>query len=238
MPIQGYTDWQRITNQESPPLFTDTTARTGLFTFPIFYVGHWRYLAGRMLVSGVACEVRFFWYADSPQLELLGGQSFVLDPAISDVNFGSAIQLHLLNRGAWCLIQINPDGGGTWTPVFRLSGSNRDYPLQALPARSRLFNATITVGAGATVNSAPFLYYAGPALMSVDTNAQLLRVRIRGFTTPTATWLVSNHNVPAATETNVPVIVPMGAWDVQVFNAAGVADTVSVRVTAGLTGSN
>jgi hypothetical protein len=231
----GYPDGQRVENWDTQILYHDgglnvnTSIQTGLLN-----VSRYAYLGGFDQAATLSLQATFLWYSDNVNFIPVGSRTFVLDS-----NINSRAQYRLPNLGPWATIVWTNITNGTPTHSSQIFATNREHPLEFIPAHVDLVNIQGSAIAGTTTQTVYSSdYYAGP----VDV----------WFEAPAASWLLSffyldihdnwveffqTPQSTAASDLQYKVVTPPGAWRVKVSNLNAAGGTYYLNVRQSQTGS-
>lgn len=212
---RGYTDWQRVSNYDSDPIWqTFGPATVGGIQSGIQDVSRFAYLGGSIQCSTQAVVVQCTWYADAAGTEQIGTRSFTLSAAV-----GGFANLRLPNLGPFINVFILSATGANANVDVLLLGTNRVHPLEFIPARPLLINQqAVPIAASATLTVFPQDYYAGPAQWWVDNPTgvtALLRFSVLDITGTTV--LFHQAQIAASGDTSGNVVLPPGSWSVAII---------------------
>lgn len=233
-PARGYSDWQRVSNYDTGLLYNAQEINNAVsFTSPIEDVS--RYAATGLFVNMVAGNaiITLSWFLDAGGTEQAGFRTFVTSSLMNN-----GLQARILNLGPFVTISGTPFGGN-YSIFLDAWGTNRQYPLEVVPSHPAILDVQgQNIGANSNAFVYPNDYYAGPVAFMVEmgTASSVFQTQ---FLTGTNTWDIIDIHEPATNAfTPYTVVVPPGAWRVEVFNQAAAATTFYLTGIASMTGAS
>ena len=232
-PNRGYGDWQRIVDWDSPILFHESgVTHNADFATPVMDVSRFAYLGGIDFVQVNNCAVAVAWFADAGATELVGERVFILGMTMQ-----TPAQYRMPNLGPFVQLQYLRIAGVSFTHSCFLFGTNRQHPLEAVPAiASFLLSASGTVANGFSVQGNPENYYAGPALAYFSTPAANWSLQFKTIDSNNASYTFDTI-VTTGNNTRFTTVVPFGYWFVSINNQSGASGNFSLVMSASETGS-
>lgn len=233
---EGYADWQRVDNWDSPILREITEVeRVGSFTTPIFNISRYGYIAGVIGAQLNPVNIEFGYAMDETFTRLAGFRSFVSSP-----NITRKANIRIPNLGPYCRITFNPlNAGQHWRENTIVFGTNRISPMEFFPSQALLIKKSLAaIGASETQTIYPTDYFAGPAQLFATCNKANFSLTLSVQQIGGSDILTLDQAVPGAGAiVERSVLLPPGAWYVQVGNGTAEAGLYDLTVLASLTGS-
>lgn len=231
-PNQGYPDWQRIVNWDSPTLWAvpNSPQVTG-FQSPVLNVSRYGYLGGRLGLDAGTAYCTILWFSDAAGTLEVGQYTITLAQAVTNL-----AQFRIPNLGPYCQLQFTSLLAPNFTPRGLILATNRPHPLPLVPLNAWLIQTiNQALGASLTATLAPSDYYAGPA------DVWFFGSQLDSVTFYSLSYAGNYQQFEfMATSTNAnsskQIMLPGGAWEVIVANANGLAGTFSLTVVPSLTG--
>lgn len=235
-PNTGYPDGQRIENYDSGLLAEMANiAGPGPYVSTLINMQHYAACAGNLACTVNPCACTLAWYDDIATDIQAGLRTMALSPLIQPGNGG----MLLPNLGPFLQITFTNIGGLNFTGEAIIFGSNRVSPIPFIPTNSALIDQqNAAIAANSTATLYPTDYYAGPAQVSIFLSqgggAAIDILNTNG------NWDVIGG--PSAIAANVwsisQIVVPPGAWRLQVANLSANAGTYYAVVVPTLTGAS
>lgn len=231
----GFPDWQKQSPLDGPLLIdVNVAAQLPNNQMSMVYVGRWASVAGLVETATWPTVWTFAWYADQAGTKQLGQRKFVTDPGIV-----APARLMFTNLGPWLRISYSTTSPGpTITQTVFLYGTNRRAALPFDSGRPLLsVDNAVAIAAGATAQVWPLGYHAGPAELWATCNQQY-NLNLFSYN-DTNTLVLSNQWVANAAGVAVrqEVILPTGAFRLDLVNTGAAAGVYYLTLAPSLTGS-
>lgn len=235
-PLNGYQDYQRTENYDSPILFQQINATIGAgITSPVLNTQRYAFIGGIDGCGSGKSLATITWYEDPSPTNSVG--SIVIP---TDASVALQAQLRIPNLGPYCQFVWTDIAGGGSRQNSRLIGSNKSYFGPFVPTSPWLIDQpSAAISVSATVTLYPNSFFAGPVQIFAQTSLtswqlQTQFMNVTGGYDDGPTWLFS----AAATPEVVQFIAPLTAWRVNVINGTAGAGTYFLSAIPSLTGAS
>jgi hypothetical protein len=231
---RGTPDWQRSVSWDGPAIDSYAPGTiTTLQTRGPYYLTSWEKLAGWAILQGGNAQWQIGFYQDVALTQFVQARGWVMANALA-----GPIYLSLPVGGPYAQLNVQPIGVST-QPTIHLFGSNRESISQAPTSFDFLVDLQATpIGGTTTSTFYPSQYFAGPVDLFFQPAAATQTVLVQVMSTA-GTWDYIFAASPAASaDVEQTLIMPLGAWRVQVQNANAAASTFFLTCMASNTGSS
>lgn len=231
---RAYPDGQRVANIASGVNFAEINVLVGgAHLSPVLDMSNYQYLSGRDLALNGPVLVAVGWFTDIAATQQCGLRRFILDPQL-----GATAWYHLPNRGPFCRVQWGQIGALGQTHTCNIFGSNVPGALDFCQQNATLIQVLPFAAANNTNNDFfPDDYCAGPARIWVNSAVagQLLSLMMADITG--AYVLFDQVSLPAG-NFDWSVVLPPGAWKLQLGVGGAGAGNYYIAAIASATGSS
>jgi hypothetical protein len=233
-PSRGYADWQRVSNFDSDLLYqVENKVVAVQDSTPLYDVSRYAYLGGYIREFSSYPTVTVNWFADPAGTILVGTKAFAISASIPDGAY-----LRIPNLGPWVSVTFDAVAGLPFTYTARLFATNRVHPLEFMPPFPYLLTVSAkALAAGANDLIYPNGYYAGPIQVWLNSPGASWSLRFITFGPAGSAVFVDQTTIATGTGT-YKLIVPSGAWWVNMRNDSAIVGNYSITVVPSLTGSS
>lgn len=234
-PARGYTDYQRLGNFDSAPIFSASgTNLNGVDEVTgILDVSRFAYLGGFDRVTNGRALVTLQWYADSAGAIPVGSRQYVLLNATLEI--GNSMQYRVPNLGPFLKATWH-QLSGTAFHFCQLLGTNRFHPLEAIPVNVQPITLNGIAQNPGSITYFPTDYVSGPVFFAIQSNVASVQFVPQTFDRTGNSQTLFAITPVAAAWTSFVLPIPLGAWQLTI-SVGGAAATIFAFATPSLSGA-
>ena len=229
----GYPDGQRVQNWDGPLLINAQASGTSnVYQSPVINTSRYSSIAGFVNAQSGQVLMNLAWYADQAQTIQIGTKQLALDP--HQVN---GAQFCIPNMGPWLQVSLSALVNPPFSYVLQAFPTNRRYVLPWVPGVPLLIDlGGQPIAANSSLDFHPTDLYMGPLYVHGQCSAAWV---LRLYTlTINGTWdLIVYEPQTAGANFNGTLVVPEGAWKLNVQNTSASATTGGISAWPSGTGS-